>query len=224
GAFSMSYTTARKRKVNSEINRLYPEDRSIHEWYRFVLSFPPHLVRDYLTRWNIDSTRCVLDPFCGTGTVLAECKKLGIPSIGIEANPVAYFASHTKVDWSPSPDGLLEHAHLVASDALRRLADDGIEDAPLFGGRYEGDPEIRTLPDELMALLLNGSISPLPLHKALVLLECMVHHRDARYFAHERLAFAKALVFSSSNLRFGPEVGVGQPRPDAAVISPWLGN
>lgn len=220
----MSYATVRKRTTNSDINKLATEDQGVHQWYRFVLSFPPHLVRDYLTRWGIDETQRVLDPFCGTGTVLAECKKLGIPSIGIEANPFACFASRTKVNWSPNPDGLLEHAHMVAADALAQLTNDGVEDAPLFGGLFGGSPNVRTLPDEIMALLLEGSISPLPLHKALVLLECLEHHRDDRYYAHERLALATALVYSSSNLRFGPEVGVGRPRPDAAVIAPWLTN
>lgn len=26
------------------INRLQTEDRAAHDWYRFVLSFPPHLI------------------------------------------------------------------------------------------------------------------------------------------------------------------------------------
>ena len=39
---------------------------------------------------------------------------------------------------------------------------------------------------------------------------------------HELLALAKALVFSISNLKFGPEVGVRPPKADAPVISAWL--
>ena len=35
-------------------NKLRPEDRSVHDWYRFVLSFPPHLVRKYLDRFDVD--------------------------------------------------------------------------------------------------------------------------------------------------------------------------
>lgn len=27
--------------ANGELNKLFPEDRGVHEWYRFVLSFPP---------------------------------------------------------------------------------------------------------------------------------------------------------------------------------------
>lgn len=83
-----------------EDNKLRLEDRVGHDWYRFVLSFPPHLVREYLARFGVDSKQRVLDPFCGTGTTLVECKKLGIPSAGIERNPMAWFASRVKISWS----------------------------------------------------------------------------------------------------------------------------
>lgn len=220
----MSYATARKRGANSEINKLYPEDRAVHEWYRFVLSFPPHLVRDYLHRFGAVPSQRVLDPFCGTGTVPVESKKLGIPSAGIEANPMAHFASSVKVDWAVDPDELVAHAREVARHAAERLERDGVEDQPLFDlPRGERD-SLRTLSPEAEALLLKGSISPRPLHKTLVLLECLEQHHDPRYAAHERLALAKAVVGTASNLHFGPEVGVGKPKPDTPVISPWLTN
>jgi hypothetical protein len=74
---------------NGRLNKLMVHDRAAHEWYRFVLLFPPHLVRQYLDRFGVDVSRTVLDPFCGTGTTLVECKKRGISSIGIEAHPMA---------------------------------------------------------------------------------------------------------------------------------------
>ncbi|MBI5605741.1 MAG: DNA methyltransferase, partial [Deltaproteobacteria bacterium] len=80
-----------------EDNKLRIEDRAGHDWYRFVLSFPPHLVRDYIKKFGIQKGDTVLDPFCGTGTTLVECKKLNIHSIGIESNPMANFASRVKV-------------------------------------------------------------------------------------------------------------------------------
>jgi SAM-dependent methyltransferase len=207
--------------TNGEANRLLAEDRPVHDWYRFVLSFPPHLVREYLHRFRITPGERVLDPFCGTGTTLVECKKLGIPSVGAEMNPMACFASRTKVDWTPDPAGLVEHAAHVADLAHRRLDADGIVDvSPLF--QLDGHPRLRRLAPDQAQLLLANSISPLPLHKALVLLECLEQHRDERYVAHERLALARTLVFTSSNLEFGPEVGVGPAKPDAAVITPWL--
>ncbi|MBI3973651.1 MAG: DNA methyltransferase [Chloroflexi bacterium] len=221
----MAYAPTR-RVLNGDVNRLLPEDRAIHNWYRFVLSYPPHLVREYLDRFELRDGQCVLDPFCGTGTTLVECKKLGITSIGIEHNPMAHFASQTKVDWSPDPDDLIDHARRVAGAALAELARSGVDDvSPLLpADSAESSTQLRTLPRQRDELLLTASISPLPRHKALVLLECLERCRDERYAAHERLALAKTLVFTSSNLHFGPEVGVGPAKADAAVISPWLSN
>jgi Zn-dependent peptidase ImmA (M78 family) len=49
--------------ANAQANRLLMEDRAFHDWYRFVLSFPPHLVRDYLDRFGVTEDQCVLDRF-----------------------------------------------------------------------------------------------------------------------------------------------------------------
>ncbi len=214
----------RRGNVAGEINRLYPEDRAAHEWYRFVLSFPPHLVREYLQRFGMGSKNRVLDPFCGTGTTLVECKKLGISSVGVEAHPTAHFASEVKVDWKPDPDGLRAHACEVAEAAEAKLRSEGIEDDILYRFRPEQKSHrpLRTLPPESLKLLLADSISPLPLHKTLVLLDCLKQHEDPRFSRHESLALAKALVYAISNLRFGPEVGIGPAKPDAPVIAPWM--
>jgi 16S rRNA G966 N2-methylase RsmD len=213
-------------KIVSEDNKLRPEDRAAHDWYRFVLSFPPHLVRSYLDRFDLHSHQRVLDPFCGTGTTLVECKKRGIASVGTERNPIACLASRVKLDWSVDHDDLLAHARGVARIARERLESDGFDDEaelPLFrrsGGR--GEATLRDLHSEVGSILLKDSISPLPLHKTLVLLEAIERQRDQRFTDHERLALAKVIVFQASNLQFGPEVGVGPPKPDAAVVAPWL--
>lgn len=221
--------TTRMRSANGDANRLSPADRPVHDWYRFVLSYPPHLVREYIERFDIGPRQVVLDPFCGTGTTLVECKKLGIPSIGVEANPMAYFATQVKLDWSPDPVGLLKHAREVAERAKAKLESDGIEDdtsLPLFrmgkGSHHQLKVTLRTLSPEKQQLLLTNSVSPLPLHKTLVLLECLDQVRDSRYRGHELLALAKALVYSISNLHFGPEVGVAPAKADSLVVSAWL--
>lgn len=213
------------REASRENNKLRPEDRAAHDWYRFVLSFPPHLVRHYLDRFGVAPGQCVLDPFCGTGTTLVECKKRGIASIGIEANPMAGFASMVKVDWAVDPEALVDHANKVAQQTLSQLQREGIEDEeelPLFRKSKRAPVELRSLPFELQKLLLKDSISPIPLHKALVLLESTRRHESKRLAAHEKLALAKALVFKISNLNFGPEVGVGPIKRDAPVVSSWL--
>jgi hypothetical protein len=210
-----------------EDNKLRTEDRAAHDWYRFVLSFPAHLVRTYINRFALQPDHIVLDPFCGTGTTLVECKKLGIPSCGIEPNPMASFASRTKVNWEIEPQDLIAHATRVASIAIKRLSSEGIEDdekLPLFPSVKRLLPELKTLAPDAVKLLLNGSISPLPLHKTLVLLETLAETKDPRFTAHEHLALAKSLVNEISNLHFGPEIGVGRPKPDAAVVGPWFRN
>src|SRR5712692_8534636 len=111
-----------------ENNKLRAEDQSVHDWYRFVLSFPPHLVRDYLARFKVSRGAVVLDPFCGTGTTLVECKKSGIESVGIEANPMPCFATRVKVDWQADPSSLLNHARQVAASARRRLISEGLDE------------------------------------------------------------------------------------------------
>lgn len=216
--------SARQRQ-NGEMNKLSLEDRAAHDWYRFVLSYPPHLVYDYLQRFNATNQSQVLDPFSGTGTTLVECKKQGIPSVGIEANKMAYFAASVKVDWSVDPDGLLEHAQRVADASLIELENVGIYDNPLlFVNQLSDNIALLSLPQESLEIILKDSISPLPLHKTLILLDNLKRLHDERYYRYEALALAKALVGPIGNLHFGPEVGVSKPKIDAPVIEPWLQN
>lgn len=207
---------------NGEANRLLEEDRPVHQWYRFVLSFPPHLVRTYAAKFKLTSRSRVLDPFCGTGTTLVECKKLGIQSVGVEAHPMAYFASQIKLDWSPKPDQLLEHARLAAERTIEVLEAEGIPDEPDGQVKPSREATLKTLPEEALSLLLSESISPLPLHKTLTLLESLSELGDETFVGHERLALASALVSTIGNLHFGPEVGVAPPKRDVAVVSTWL--
>jgi hypothetical protein len=208
-------------RVEANGNKVLPEDLAVHDWYRFVLSFPPHLVRHYLTRFGASSQHIVLDPFCGTGTTLVECKKLGIPAVGVEAHPMTHFAGQVKTDWTPDPTGLAKHAERIAAIAAETLKSDGISDPP---ARVVRNQPYRTLDTDSFGLLLKDSISARPLHKVLVLLDILNRYSDERYHEHELLALAKAVVYSISNLHFGPEVGLGYIKYDAPVISPWVSN
>jgi hypothetical protein len=125
-----------------------------------------------------------------------------------------------KVDWSLDPDLLLEGAHQVAHTALGLLHNQGIDDNSPF--ETHPDATLRDLDWEAKRLLIKDSISPLPLHKTLVLLDCLRAHSDRPYYRHGLLALGKALVFSIGNLRFGPEVGVGKRKQDVPVVSTWL--
>ncbi len=190
-------------------NKLKDADRAFHDWYRFVLSYPPHLVRSYFSRFGLNTGSLVLDPFCGTGTTLVEAKKNGIRSYGIEANPMAHFASKVKTDWSIEPDQLIAHAEVICRRAQRVLAD------------WNG--QLKALPAEEEKLLLRHSICPAPLHKCLVLRDAVLEASDSAVRDIELLVLAFVSVFVASNLRFGPEVGVGTRRKmDAPVLESWL--
>jgi DNA modification methylase len=168
----------------------------------------------------------VLDPFCGTGTTLVECKKHGIKNIGVEAHPLAHFVSSVKADWSVNPKLLQRHARRVGLNTIEELNGTGVaenvitQDADLLS-QLNGN--LRSLPPESAELLLEDSISPLPLHKVLTLLDQISVVEDLRIQSHERLAIAKATVFDISNLHFGPEVGVSrQKKVDVDVVGLWM--
>src|SRR5512138_3981235 len=102
---------------NGRANKLDQQDRAFHDWYRFVLSFPPHLVRDYIKKFELKKNSVVLDPFCGTGTTLVEAKLFGMKSVGLEGNPFPHFASSVKTDWNLDAGELTSHAKKVAKKA-----------------------------------------------------------------------------------------------------------
>lgn len=203
----MSYTKQNKNGI--ELNRLYEEDFPVHEWYRFVLSYPPHLVRNYLADFGINQSHTVLDPFCGTGTTIVECKKSGIKSIGIEANQIAHLASKVKTNWSINEDKLLDLSRTVAEEAERTI--------------QNYNAEYKTLTESQEKLIISNSISQIPLHKTLILLEIILKYKDNELTDHLLISLAKQIVFSYSNLKFGPEVGVSRiKKTDADVVGLWF--
>ena len=213
--------SAKPGPANRGSNKLSPQDRAFHDWYRFVLSFPPHLVRHYLNKFNLSGDHVILDPFCGTGTTLIEAKLAGVKSIGLEANQFPFFASTVKLDWNLSPEFLTSQTQEIANVARAMLQTQGIDDNSIFDQAPEKFT-LRTLPKEGMSLLLKNSISPLPLHKTLILRDCLDEYKDQPFYRHARLGLANALVYKISNLHFGPEVGVKKPKTDVPVMDNWL--
>ena len=187
-------------------NRLALEDRAIHDWYRFVLAFPPHLVRAYLDDFGLRPGQTLLDPFCGTGTTLIEGKKLGCNVLGFEANPMAHLAASVKTRWDLDPAALLRAAENCVDRAQAAI---------------KTEETLRTLPPDADALLLKNSICPRPLHKALILAETIGRDMEGPAQQAAQVALASTLVQSASNLHFGPEVGVKGRRQDADVVGAW---
>lgn len=187
-------------------NQVKREDYPIHDWYRFVLSFPPHLIKRYIEKFDITHDDVVLDPFCGTGTTNVECKKNGIASIGVEANHIAHFASTTKCNWSIDAKEMYDEALHISEQALSKIANNNL----------------RTLAEEQNKLLITNSICEKPLSQVLELRD-VIYSSNSIYENYYLLALAKHLACSYSNLKFGPEVCISKKRTlDADVVGIWM--
>ncbi len=211
----------RQTRHNPRGNKVDARDRHFHEWYRFVLSYPPHLVKTYIEKFSMGDDITLLDPFCGCGTTLVEGKLSNLKTVGVEAHPFAHFASRIKTDWGITPEDLVADAEEIADRTLSQLAHQGLNDAGFLSDLPE-DMKLLSLPADEQKLLLSDSISQLPLHKSLTLLENINKFGHKRLRGHELLAFSKAVVFGISNLHFGPEVGLGSIKTDVPVVSAWM--
>lgn len=174
------------------------------------MSFPAHLVKKYIDEFNLSNDQTLLDPFAGTGTTLIEAKRRGIKSVGIEANPFAHFASKVKTQWEIDIDDLFITA-LEIADQARKQIENRVKTS-----------ELQRFTPEQDALLIKNTISPLALHKTLLLKKAILNYENRPFYSHLMLALAKSTTFSVSNLRFGPEVGIGKIKEDADVVGPWM--
>lgn len=211
-----------KISSNGTANKINRADQAFHAWYRFVLSYPPHLVKRYINEFGLSSDQTILDPFSGTGTTLVEAKLNRVRSVGVEANPFAHFAGTVKASWNQDADEMLRASHEIARATQRLSTNKPLIGKENAGNRKAGGNSLQTLDEKKSALLIKNSISPLPLHKTLILKSQIDLFKGKPFYKHLLLALAKSTVFSASNLKFGPEVGVGKIKQDAPVVSSWV--
>lgn len=187
-------------------NKLQPSDRAFHDWYRFVLSYPPHLVRYYLEKFGLGQDAVLLDPFCGTGTTLVEAKKSGITSVGVEAVPMSHFACQTKTRWN------------VSLSEFSRALSQVLEQAQ---GSIQARP-FQAFDPEQTAIIVKNSICEEPLHQCLALRAAIATVSSAAVRDVFNLALAHVTVHDASNLKFGPEVGIRRARRKSVpVLDCW---
>lgn len=211
----------------SGVNTLQKQDLPIHAWYRFVLSFPPHLVRQYIAAFQLGPDDLLLDPFCGTGTTLVEARKNGIPSIGCDAHPLAALVSRVKTNWEID----LASARAKLRKILKRAEDTGSRHhLPPFSldplpTRAEAEPGFPVngfqLTEEEEQLLPTGFLSQRPLQRLLILraeIERQVETPFEQLHEFFLVALAHVIANGAGNFAFGPEIYRTRPKADYDVL------
>jgi SAM-dependent methyltransferase len=92
-----------------------------HYWIRFPAKFHPPIAASLIDLYSQEGER-VLDPFCGSGTLLIEALAAGRSAVGLDIDPVAVFVSHVKTR-RYNLDELLESAEAVGN-AIRKVRPD----------------------------------------------------------------------------------------------------
>jgi hypothetical protein len=215
-----------KMMNNSKKNNILRDDLPIHNWYQFVLGYPPHLVRGYIDKFKINRADIILDPFCGTGTTNVESLKSGISNYGIEANPIPYLASCVKTKLDLNPEDLKNSLAYIIKSALLSFKKLGIKDnssfilevASINLPPYTLD-SIPKISEEKQKLIPNGFISEKPLIKILIIKEIIddILNIDIRDFF--RIALANLIVNKAGNIGFGPEIYKTKSKEDIDAIN-----
>jgi 16S rRNA G966 N2-methylase RsmD len=94
------------------------EAKFTHYLFRFPAKFHPPVVRCLIERYS-DPGDTILDPFCGSGTLLLEALLSGRNAVGIDVDPVATFVSRVKC--TPINPSVLEDAFRNLRTRLGRL-------------------------------------------------------------------------------------------------------
>ena len=115
------YGDASSSRTLAKIDWDFPE-RVAHSGIEGIHPYPAKFIaelpRALLESLPIPPGTAVFDPFCGGGTTLAECQRRGLPSAGIDINPIACLMARVKT--APRPSGLKDAASTVADCARRR--------------------------------------------------------------------------------------------------------
>ena len=78
---------------------------------------------------QFDKNKSLLDPFCGSGTILYEGAMNGLNSIGVELNPIGQVLSEGKININKSLNEEIEEINRqIANEVKVGLIQDPLED------------------------------------------------------------------------------------------------
>ena len=157
----------------------------IESLHPYPAKFVPEIPGAFLDVLSLAPGNRVLDPFCGSGTSLLAAQRRGLPSLGIDLNPVACLISRVKT--SPKPGGLEESADALLEEARSELFPP-IPDIPNLGHWFK--PEVQAAAASLVLAISrraeSSSFDALRLALSSILVRVSNQESDTRYAAIEK--------------------------------------
>ncbi len=169
-----------------------PAIEGIHPYpAKFIGDIP----RALLEALPLPENTVVFDPFAGCGTTLLEAQRRGIPSVGVDLNPIACLIARVKT--SRTPTALLEKAQKISSAARKNRT-------PLrwvipnvdHWFKNEVQTAVAALLHEIDGLRKGGTHDALRLALSSILVRVSNQDSDTRYAAVEKAVRTKD-VFES---------------------------
>jgi 16S rRNA G966 N2-methylase RsmD len=92
-----------------------------HGFHSYAGRMHPSTARGALAAWSKQG-QCILDPFCGSGTVLVEAMAAGRGAIGVDASPLAVLIAKVRSSVLDEAERtrLVETARAIATEAAER--------------------------------------------------------------------------------------------------------
>lgn len=155
---------------------------SIHPYPAKFISEIPETLIDII---GLPKDTWVLDPFCGSGTTLVEAQLAGIPSIGIDLNPIACLL--TQVKTQPLDESFIGWSRIV-SDNAKESKNSTVPEIPNLDHWFKKEiseiisklsVEIDLVPDSIIRNALKISLSS-------ILVRISNQESDTRYAAIDK--------------------------------------
>ena len=127
----------------------------------------------------------VFDPFAGSGTTLLEAQRRGLPSVGVDLNPIGCLIATVKT--SPAPEGLPEAARAISLAASKNKSPRAW-DIPNVGHWFKAEVQasVSALLQEISKTTDKGLHDALRLALSSILVRVSNQDSDTRYAAVDK--------------------------------------
>ncbi len=92
-----------------------------HGLHIYKAKFFPRMARAILNIWAPCTNAVVLDPYVGSGTALTEATVMGMPSAGVDIDPLSVLIAQAKVNLLHAAEGTIREQALTAIERLESL-------------------------------------------------------------------------------------------------------